>query len=258
MIFWWRENNLSFEQECQFLKSNGFGIELWPSIKGQDECRYERRNWPRLLTATEGMLVSMRSAQSRNGGLSLDKWAEQIECAKMLKANIVTDLRSLGAADEADNLDYAEQVVDLAEQYDVKLCLETGRLDEVKRVGEKFDSIWYCLDTGYAHLDNENSFKEYVDQLAPKVAHLHLADNYGQTDDHEPPGLKGGIAREDWQYLLEALRKCDKDVIGALEMNPCMPGVMLRQATEFLFDELKWPDKPQKQPDQAFTTYNPA
>jgi sugar phosphate isomerase/epimerase len=257
MIFWWRENNLSFEQECQFLKSNGFGIELWPSIKGQDECRYERRNWPRLLAATEGMLVSMRSAQSRNGGLGLDKWTEQIECAKMLNANIVTDLRSLGVADGIDNFDYTKQVVDLAKDYGVKLCLETGRLREVKRVGERFDSIWYCLDTGYAHLDSENSFKEYVDHIAPRVAHLHLADNYGQTDDHEPPGLKGGIARENWQYLLEALRKYDRDVIGALEMNPCMPGVMLRQATEFLFDELKWPNQPPKKPEDAFAAYNP-
>ena len=42
MVFWWRENHLSLEQECEFLKSLGFGVELWPNIKGQNECRYER------------------------------------------------------------------------------------------------------------------------------------------------------------------------------------------------------------------------
>jgi hypothetical protein len=71
MLFWWRENNLSLEQECQFLKSQGFGIELWPTIRGQEECRYERRNWPRLAAATDGMLVSMRSRQGKHGGISL-------------------------------------------------------------------------------------------------------------------------------------------------------------------------------------------
>ena len=61
MVFWWREHPLSFEQECEFLKSLGFGIELWPTIRGQSGCRYEQRNWPRLQAATQNMLVSMRS-----------------------------------------------------------------------------------------------------------------------------------------------------------------------------------------------------
>ena len=113
MIFWWRENNLSFEQECCFLHSLGLGVELWPNIKGQNECRYERRNWPRLVEATKDMLVSMRS---RSDGPTLDQWNEQIECAKLLDADIVTDLLSLGIRDgsELDNCDFAAEVVKLA------------------------------------------------------------------------------------------------------------------------------------------------
>ena len=61
MVFWGREHPLSFEQECQFLKSLGFGIELWPTIKGQSDCRYQKRNWTRLISATKDMLVAMRS-----------------------------------------------------------------------------------------------------------------------------------------------------------------------------------------------------
>ena len=55
MVFWGRENSLSFEQECEFLQSLGFGIELWPNIKGNPECRYVKRNWSRLAESTEGM-----------------------------------------------------------------------------------------------------------------------------------------------------------------------------------------------------------
>ncbi|MHC4068552.1 MAG: sugar phosphate isomerase/epimerase family protein [Planctomycetota bacterium] len=256
MVFWWRENRLSFEQECQFIDSQGFGIELWPSIRGQQECRYERRNWPRLQAATEGMLVSMRS---RNDAPTLEQWTEQIECAKLLGANIVTDLKSFGIPDspKLDGCDFSEKVAEIAQQNDVKLCLETGSLEKLKQVGRKFDSVWFCLDTGYAHLEHEFSFRQYVDELAPRVAHVHLTDNYGQKDDHEPPGLKGGIPREDWDYLLSALGKYDNDVVGSLEMFPCMPAVMMRQATEFLFDELNWPGRPQKKSNYANAAYNP-
>ncbi|UCE99194.1 MAG: sugar phosphate isomerase/epimerase [Planctomycetota bacterium] len=256
MVFWWRENHLSFEQECQFLNSLGFGVELWPNIKGHDECRYERQNWPRLVAATEGMLVAMHS---RDGEPTIEQWNEQIECAKLLGANIVASLRSLGIPDgsELDSYAFAAEVVKLAEDNQVKLCLEAGRLSTLQQVGERFESLWYCFDTGYANLDPEFAFKQYVDGLAPRVAHLHLTDNYGQMDDHEPPGLRGGISRKDWDYLLETLGKYDNDLVGSLEMCPCMPAVMIRQASEFLFDELKWPNKPQRQPGYAGVAYNP-
>lgn len=257
MIFWWRENHLSFEQECQFLKSQGFGIELWPSIKGHDECRFDRRNWPRLQAATEGMLVSMRSGYSKNGGLKLDKWAEQIECAQLLRANIVTDMRSLGAAPGLNGSGLTDEVINLAKEKQVTICVETGQLDQLKQLCDKYESLKVCLDTGYAHLDSRFPFRQYVDELIDKVAHLHLTDNYGQADDHEPPGLKGGIPREDWQYLLDTIDKSGHEVIGSLEMCPCMPAVMLRKATEFLFDELNWPNQPQAHRDQPFAAYDP-
>jgi len=255
MVFWGREHPLSFEQECQFLASLGFGIELWPNLKSQTECRYDRRNWDRLAAATEGMEVVMRS---RDDDPTLDQWAEQIECARLLGACIVTDLRNLGIPIEHDlnGCGFAGDVVKLADRNDVRLCLETGPLPILKQAGEKFESICYCLDTGYARLDSEHSFRQYVDDLAPRTAVLHLTDNYGETDDHEPPGLQGGMPRDEWDYLLEVLNQYDNDVVGSLEMCPCMPSVMIRQASEFLFDALKWPNRPQKQPGYADVNYN--
>lgn len=254
MVFWGREHPLSFEQECQFLRSLGFGVELWPNIKGRYECRYERRNSPRLAAATEGMLVTMRS---RNDRPTLEQWSEQIDCARLLGANIVADLQSFGIPDgsEVNGWDFAAEVVKLAEDNKVKLCLETGQLPTLKQVGEKFESVRYCLDTGYINLDPRFTFKQYVDELAQRVAHLHLTDNYGRFDDHEPPGLQGGIPRENWDYLLNALSKYDNEVIGSFEMCPCTPSVMMRQAGEFLFDVLKWPNRPQRQPGYADVSY---
>jgi sugar phosphate isomerase/epimerase len=256
MLFWWRENRLSFEQECDFLRSLGFGIELWPTIRGAHECRYQRRNWIRLAEATKGMLVVMHS---RNDGPTRDEWNEQIECAKMLNANIVAELPSLCISEQLGiaDWDFAAEVVKMAEQNNVKLCVETGNLDMVKEVGKRFDSIWYCFDTGVPNLDPAHSFKQYVDELVDRIANLHLSDNYGRADDHNPPGLPGGIPRENWDYLLGALNRNNNDVIAAFEMFPCMPSVMIRQACEFLFDTMKWPNRPTGLPDTGHGDYRP-
>jgi sugar phosphate isomerase/epimerase len=245
MIFWGRENSLSFEQECEFLQSLGFGIELWPNIKDNPECRYDKRNWPRLAEATEGMLVTMRS---RNDNPTLEQWKEQIECAKLLKAHIVTDLKSIGIPETHDlnGCDFAGKVIQAAMDKDIKICVETGRLPLLKQMSKRFPSIWYCLDTGYANINKEYTFREFVDELAPKIAHLHLSDNYGKNDDHVAPGLHGGIHKDNWQYLLNVLDEYENNVVASLEMSPCLPGVMIRQASEFLFDVLKWPKQPQK------------
>ena len=246
MLFWWRENKLSFEQECEFLKSLGYGVELWPSIKGQNECRYEKRNWQRLLDATAGMLVSIRS---RDDDPTLEQWKDQIQCAKLLNANIVTSLRSLGIPEQVDinGCDFSAEIVNSAELNGVKLCVETGNLTQLKQIGEKFESVHYCLDVGFINLDREFTFKQYVDALAPRVAHLHLTDNYGQTDDHQPPGLREGISKEKWDYLLNTISKYDNEIIASLEMLPCMPDAMIRQAGNFLFNVMQWPNRPQKQ-----------
>lgn len=256
MIFKGREHPLSFEQECQFLKNLGFGVELLPSIENYNECRYCRRNWPRLVEATKEMLVSMRS---RSDGPTLEEWKEQIECAKLLNADIVTDLRSLRVAenDNHKNFDFTSQIVKYSRKNNVRLCIETGSLPAVKQIGEKFDSIAYCLDVGFANIDPVYSFKQYVDELAERTVHLHLTDNYGLRDDHQPPGLRGGISVKNWNYLLETLNRYNADVIGSLEMAPSMPGIMIHQACEYLFDVLNWPNRPLKKPDLSKVSYHP-
>ena len=247
MVFWGRQNLFSLEQECDLLKSLGFGVELWPNTGGLVECRYDKRDWPRLAAATEGMLVSMRS---RNDNPSIEQWAEQIGCAKLLKANIVADLQALRKnGRNTDNGDFIGEVVGMAQDEGVKLCIETGPLDALKEIGDKFDSVWYCLDTGYASCDARHGFTEYVDTLADRTVHLHLTDCFNHSDDHRPLGCSGRIARRDWEYLLASLSKNRNDIVGSLEMTPCTPVEMIHRSSHFLFDILKWPNQPKKSAD---------
>ncbi|MFH1616856.1 MAG: TIM barrel protein [Planctomycetota bacterium] len=256
MVFWWREHHLSFEQECSFLKSLGFGVELWPTIRGHNECRFTRPNWPRLYDATKDMLVCLHS---RNDGPTREEWDEQIQCAKMLNACIVTDLPSLCISDKLAiaDWDFAAEVISLAEHHKVRLCVETGQLGTLLQVGKKFKSVWYCFDTGVANLAGSTAFKRYVDALADRIVHIHLSDNYGQLDDHEPPGLREGISRQDWEYLLNALSRFNNDIVGSLEMCPSFPDVMIRQASEFLFKIMNWPGPPHVQPGHKDGIYRP-
>lgn len=256
MVFWWREHNLSFEQECDFLRSLGFGVELWPTIKGNNDCRYVKRNWTRLKNATEGMQIAMHS---RNDGPTLQDWKEQIMCAKTLDAPIIADPQSLCVSDQLGIADWGfmTDVVAIAKDNNVDICVETGSLALMVEIGEKFDYVKYCLDTGFAHIDKSADFRDYVDQLAERVTYLHLTDNYGRFDDHEPPGAKEGMPCENWDYLLEGLSKYDNEVIGSFEMFPPMPGTMIRQGMDFLFGKLNWPNKPECLPEADKNTYRP-
>jgi sugar phosphate isomerase/epimerase len=256
MAFWWREDHLSFELECDFLKGLGYGVEIWPTMKGNDDCRYIKRNQPRLKDATKGMLATLHG---RDDGPTINEWAEQIECAKMLDTCIVAGLDSLCVSDQLEVADWAfvKDVVDIADKQHVQICIETGSLPILLKVGEKFKSVKFCLDTGFAHIEPDHSFKEYVDALAGRTTYLHLADNYGTHSDHEPPGVRGGMPNENWDYLLEGLQKYDNDIIASFEMTPSMPGTMIRQSAKFLFNKQGWPNKPTPKPDIDHTSYRP-
>ena len=54
------------------------------------------------------------------------------------------------------------------------------------------------------------------------------------------------------------LNKYDNDVIGSLEIRPSIPDVLIRQASEFLFEKMKWPNQPRKSSEHKVLEYDPA
>ncbi len=256
MVFWWREHNLSFELECDFLRSLGFGVEIWPTIRAHNECRFNRSNWTRLKLATEGMKVMLHG---RVDGPTSNQWREQLECAKMLNAPLSTHLESLCVSDTLNVADwnFAKEIVDMAQEIDVPLCAETGQLETMLELHKRFPSIGFCFNTGHAKLNKDATFNKYVDALAGNIEIVHLTDNYGEIDDHQPPGIYGGIPDQNWNYLLDALKKQDKDIIASFEMFPSMPGVLIKKASGYIFDKLNWPDEPEKSHDHLQRHYRP-
>lgn len=46
------------------------------------------------------------------------------------------------------------------------------------------DRLRFCFDVGHCNLFSAASIREWMDELAPYVAEVHLHDNLGQEDDH--------------------------------------------------------------------------
>lgn len=62
-------------------------------------------------------------------------------------------------------------------------------------------NVGVCLDTGHAHLSGD--LTTVAHKLSGHLWMLHASDNYGERDDHLPPG--GG--RIDWKLLVSQLTR---------------------------------------------------
>lgn len=63
------------------------------------------------------------------------------------------------------------------------------------------DNIGLCFDTGHYHVRPEGSLKQTLARFADRIAHVHLSDNDGLSDQHLPPG-EGNF---NWNAFLAAI-----------------------------------------------------
>lgn len=139
------------------------------------------------------------------------------------------DVRTLLAQDMAV-LGMARQ---RAVELDVELALENGRslahwvyiLSLIERLGA--DHLGVCVDTGHANLGDLGAARA-IRMAGPRLLTLHLHDNWGQVDDHLPPGC-GSI---DWPDVLAALREVGFARPLQLELTDRAPHRAYDQALE--------------------------
>jgi sugar phosphate isomerase/epimerase len=89
---------------------------------------------------------------------------------------------------------------------DCRLALENiyeETPDTLLALVERLDSPWFghCFDIGHWRLFGTVSQAEWLSAIAPRLLHLHLHDNHGQSDEHLPVG-EGTI---DFAPLLQRL-----------------------------------------------------
>lgn len=120
----------------------------------------------------------------------------------------------------------------------VQLCLENiissgTRAEALMQLLDEVDpecQAGICLDLGHAHVDG--GVLAELEVAAPRLCHLHLHDNDGQSDAHLPPGA-GTIP---WPEVLARLQAAGFDGCGALEVRDLSRGE--RPAAETLHETL--------------------
>lgn len=82
--------------------------------------------------------------------------------------------------------------------------------DDIKILFEELEkyNVGFCLDTGHHFAFGKTDLNTWIMELEKYLDHIHLHDNFGDTDSHFPPG-KGGI---DFSPLFEYLEKRGKNL----------------------------------------------
>lgn len=103
-----------------------------------------------------------------------------------------------------------DRLLAVAEAERVRLALEVlspgcygSRIEHLSVLLEQYASPWLgiCLDFGHAHL--AGTLAEWIDAMAAHIFTLHLHDNDGTRDQHQPPGC-GTL---EWPAMLDQLRR---------------------------------------------------
>lgn len=123
-------------------------------------------------------------------------------------------------------LEMLRKLLGIAEQHDLMLGLENlpprpspnfcfSNLQDLSWILENLDHprLWITLDLAHAHLVERSAPIEFLEQLYPKIKHLHLSDNFGRDDLHLPLGA-GNL---DYQALIRSLM--ERGYAGCLSLE---------------------------------------
>jgi sugar phosphate isomerase/epimerase len=118
-------------------------------------------------------------------------------------------------------------LVAMAARCDCRLALENiyeETPQTLVAVVAQIDSPWFghCFDIGHWRLFAATAQADWLQTIAPRLLHLHLHDNHGQSDDHLPIG-EGTI---DFGPLLSTLATLPECPSLTLEAHD--PGALMR------------------------------
>ena len=123
------------------------------------------------------------------------------------------------------------EVISLAQSYGVQVVIENVGLrpcgsllfdfEEYLALFERYPQALALLDTGHAHVNGWN-LPETVKRLQKKLLAVHVHDNDGSGDSHQPVGL-GTI---EWEPYFASIRDYAPNALQILEYAYIEPGVL--------------------------------
>jgi sugar phosphate isomerase/epimerase len=152
--------------------------------------------------------------------------ALQTHCCDVARALgtkvVVCHLPNINPHEIGRDCDILNRLADITSERGLKLAVETGEqptaylIDVVDRINRP--DVGVNMDAGHTFL-YEGDPAQAIREIGPRLFTTHLQDNFGDNDDHQPPGL----GKIDWRSVLQAL--ADVDYHGPLMVELTGPGV---------------------------------
>ena len=104
------------------------------------------------------------------------------------------------------NLKIMERLADITRQHGLILAIEnclTGDLDHMIQIVDALNrtDVGINFDSGHCFCFQDRDLSARIRQIGKRLVSLHLHDNFGENDDHLPPGI--GLI--DWDSAVGAL-----------------------------------------------------
>jgi len=219
------------EQAIREIVEDGFGVELWLAWTADPGALSETR-WDEIRRMLDGVKVSLHTGLGR---CDEELFRKEVDMAAFLGADLlVTHESTLGlrTGDQSAGSGCCREVLDYARARNVRVALENGTFETLEKALASVDDLGICLDIGHANID-EGGVDRFLNRFGAAICHVHLSDNYGQTDNHLVPG-DGYISMEDWRNLFKMLGSGDFSGTAVLELNTSEPRKGAKRAREFL------------------------
>jgi len=143
---------------------------------------------------------------------------EYMKNAKALGCEIIVFHLPTGTMSLEENLKPVKKFAELAGEYGLKAGLENGPVDIILEIIKTLDmpELGFTLDTGHAFMDDYD-LRKCIQDAGEKLIHTHIADNFGISDDHLPPGM--GLIQ--WQDVMKELKAVNYSGVQMVELTDC-------------------------------------
>jgi sugar phosphate isomerase/epimerase len=126
-----------------------------------------------------------------------------------------------------------ERIYTRAVELGVTLCLENMfprylsfvEPEDFQAVFDRFPELKLTLDTGHANIDDTGKGRtlRFIELFSSRLGHIHMSDNGGKKDDHQPVG-KGTVP---FRRIVRAVQRAEYDGTVTLEIFTEDPGELV-------------------------------
>lgn len=196
------------------LTALGFGVEVWTN-RGWEEPWVSPELAQEIKEACAGASHVSVHTRPENWKWNPHGLSDEVEFCSVIGAHaLILHPSSLGLEGASPHPDFPGimRLAAQARELGVQLVLENTpntmwaldlALDEIGDDPEK-TNLGICIDVGHAYISQDagrEPIRNYIERYRGQLVHLHLHDNFGDSDDHLP--LREGSI--DWQNLADTL-----------------------------------------------------